>query len=42
MLTDTHTCMYTHTHARTHTQMVWCFISVGYYHLVRVGEYDRW
>ena len=43
MLMDTHTCMYTHTHIHAHTctQMVWFFISVGYWHLVRLGEYGR-
>ena len=43
MLTDAH--MHTHTHAHTYTQMVWCFISVGCDHLVRLGGegvYDRW
>ena len=42
MLTDTHMHTHTHTHAHTYTQMVFCLISVGCYHLVRLGEYDWW
>ena len=46
MLTDAHIHAHTHTYMHTYihtcTQMVWCFISVGCYHLVRLGGYDRW